>query len=139
MKRPKLRELKEAVKAVLKGPCTISFPHKPHTPLPKFRGRPAPDDKECIACGACAAVCPARAIEVKEDLSVKPPRREINASTQTNVLAAASQRHPAPHQAKRNRPVSEPPRLRHARLNQNGDRPMRNDAIPANPMSNISA
>ncbi|OIO75273.1 MAG: hypothetical protein AUJ85_03525 [Elusimicrobia bacterium CG1_02_37_114] len=69
MKYPKLRELKEAVIALIKGPYTTKFPFKPHTPFPKFRGKPTPDEKECIGCGACAEVCPARAIEVKDTVA----------------------------------------------------------------------
>ena len=77
IKYPKLRELREALKAIYRGPCTVSFPRTPHTPYPGFRGKPAPDENQCIACGACAKVCPARAIEVKDDLSKKPPVRTV--------------------------------------------------------------
>ncbi|MEW6556768.1 MAG: 4Fe-4S binding protein, partial [Elusimicrobiota bacterium] len=64
MRYPKLRELKEAIKALIKGPYTTKFPFEPHTPFPRFRGKPVPDEKNCIGCGACAEVCPTRAIEV---------------------------------------------------------------------------
>ncbi|KAF5434557.1 hydrogenase-4 component H [Candidatus Methanophagaceae archaeon] len=37
MKYPKLRELVEAIKAVLKGPYTSKFPKKPYVPHPNFR------------------------------------------------------------------------------------------------------
>ena len=36
-----------------------------------------PDDDACIACGACAEVCPSRAIEVRENLEKKPATREM--------------------------------------------------------------
>jgi formate hydrogenlyase subunit 6/NADH:ubiquinone oxidoreductase subunit I len=74
---PKLRELKEALTALIKGPYTTKYPYEPHTPMAKFRGKPAPDDKECIACGACAQVCPARAIEVINDTALAPPQRHL--------------------------------------------------------------
>ncbi|MBU0951654.1 MAG: 4Fe-4S dicluster domain-containing protein [Elusimicrobia bacterium] len=64
MKYPKLRELGEAIKAVFKGPYTNRFPYEPHTPEKRFRGKPIPNEKGCIGCGACAEVCPANAIEV---------------------------------------------------------------------------
>ncbi|MBI5573621.1 MAG: 4Fe-4S dicluster domain-containing protein [Elusimicrobia bacterium] len=66
MKYPKLRELKEAIKALIKGPYTTKFPFEPHTPFPRFRGKPVPDEKGCIGCGACAEVCPPRSIEIKD-------------------------------------------------------------------------
>ncbi|MBN1383867.1 MAG: 4Fe-4S dicluster domain-containing protein [Elusimicrobia bacterium] len=78
MKYPKLRELKEAIKALIKGPFTTKFPFEPHTPFPRFRGIPVPNEKEgCIGCGACADVCPPRAIKVVDDLAANPPMRSI--------------------------------------------------------------
>jgi len=66
MKWPKLRELREAVTSVARGPYTANFPAEP-TPIPKaIRGRPTYQPGGCIGCGACAQVCPARAIEVRD-------------------------------------------------------------------------
>jgi len=70
MKYPKLRELKEAIKAIIKGPYTTRFPYEAHIPQEKFRGKPIPDEKECIGCGACAEVCPANAIEIIDSPSL---------------------------------------------------------------------
>lgn len=77
MKYPKLRELKEAIKALIVGPFTTKFPKVPYIPIPEFRGKPTPSEEDCIACGACAQVCPARAIEIKENLDKKPATREV--------------------------------------------------------------
>jgi len=67
MRWPKLRELREAVTSVVRGPYTARFPAEP-TPLPKaIRGRPTYHAEGCIGCGACAQVCPARAIEVRDE------------------------------------------------------------------------
>lgn len=66
MKYPKLRELKEAIKALIKGPYTSKYPYEPHKPFERFRGRPYFHDEYCIGCAACAQVCPAKAIEVED-------------------------------------------------------------------------
>jgi len=66
MKYPKLRELKEAVTALIKGPYTSKYPFEPHKPAKRFRGKPEYSNEGCIACAACALVCPARAIEFRD-------------------------------------------------------------------------
>ena len=68
MKYPKLRELKEAITALIKGPYTSKFPYEPHKPYERFRGRPYFYEESCIGCTACAQVCPAKAIEVEDTL-----------------------------------------------------------------------
>jgi hydrogenase-4 component H len=78
MRYPKLRELKEAMTALVKGPYTSGYPRKAHTPAARFRGKPEYSDLGCIACGACALVCPARAIEQKDRIRAgKATRRMI--------------------------------------------------------------
>ncbi|MDY6913120.1 MAG: 4Fe-4S dicluster domain-containing protein [Planctomycetota bacterium] len=77
MRKPKLRELKEAVKAVIFGPYTSKYPFKPHTPPDGFRGKPEFDEEECIGCGACAEVCPALAIKVIDDPEAAKPVRRL--------------------------------------------------------------
>lgn len=66
MRYPKLRELKEAVKALIKGPYTSRFPYQPHKPYEKFRGKPEFHEEDCVGCGACFQVCPAKAIEMQD-------------------------------------------------------------------------
>lgn len=66
MRYPKLRELKEAITAIIKGPYTSKFPYEPHKPATRFRGKPEYSNEGCIACTACALVCPARAIEFRD-------------------------------------------------------------------------
>ncbi|MCM8789874.1 MAG: 4Fe-4S binding protein [Candidatus Omnitrophica bacterium] len=69
MKYPKLRELKEAIRALIKGAYTSKFPYKPHEPFEKFRGRPKFYEKDCVGCTACVQVCPARAISYEDKIS----------------------------------------------------------------------
>lgn len=62
MKYPKLRELVEAIKAVVKGPYTSKFPVEPHEPHPNFRGQPEYDQDKCLGCLACEEACPSSAL-----------------------------------------------------------------------------
>jgi len=66
MRYPKLRELKEAIKALIKGPYTSKFPFQPHKPYERFRGKPEFHQDDCVGCGACVQVCPAKAIEMQD-------------------------------------------------------------------------
>lgn len=75
MKYPKLRELREAIKALIKGPYTTKFPKVPHIPFPRFRGKPVPYEKGCIGCGACAEVCPPQSINITDVTTGDKPMR----------------------------------------------------------------
>lgn len=77
MRYPKLRELGEAIRALIKGPYTNRFPYKPHEPFKNFRGKPEYFEKFCVGCKACAEVCPAGCIEVKDILDTTPPVRRL--------------------------------------------------------------
>ncbi|MDD5166575.1 MAG: 4Fe-4S dicluster domain-containing protein [Candidatus Omnitrophica bacterium] len=68
MRYPKLRELKEAIKALFKGPYTSRFPYEPHKPYERFRGRPEYHQEDCMGCGACFQVCPAKAIDLIDNM-----------------------------------------------------------------------
>ena len=67
MRYPKLRELKEAITALIKGPYTSKFPKVPATVPEHFRGTPTYVPDECVGCGACAQVCPAGAITIVDE------------------------------------------------------------------------
>ncbi len=83
MKRPKLRELKEAVTAIFRGPYTIKYPYEPSIPPETFRGKPEYVEEECIGCGGCAQVCPARAIEVTDVIASRSPEHSEGAAKQS--------------------------------------------------------
>jgi hydrogenase-4 component H len=70
LKKPKLRELKEAVTALAKGPYTDRFPHAPATVTERYRGKPEYHEEDCVLCGACGEVCPPGAIEMVEERRV---------------------------------------------------------------------
>lgn len=67
MRQPKIRELGEAIRAVIKGPFTTKFPKEPSPAAPRYRGIIVFNEEKCIGCAACAEVCPALAREVKDD------------------------------------------------------------------------
>jgi len=77
VKKPKLRELKEAVRAFIFGPYTTKFPAEPHIPPDGFRGKPEFSETGCVGCAACAEVCPAVAIQVLDDPEADPPTRRL--------------------------------------------------------------
>ncbi|HOJ39408.1 MAG TPA: 4Fe-4S dicluster domain-containing protein, partial [bacterium] len=66
MKKPKLREIKEALVSLISRPYTTRFPLEPHIPARGFRGQPQFDPEQCVGCGACANVCPSKAIDVQD-------------------------------------------------------------------------
>ena len=69
-----MRELIEAVKALLSGPYTSK---KPMEPAARFRGKPEYSDEGCIGCAACALVCPGRAIEVVDVIAQDKATRKM--------------------------------------------------------------
>lgn len=76
MRAPKIREVGEAVRSLLSRPITTRFPAEAPVLPEGFRGITRYDETTCIGCGACAQVCPAKAIEMVDDLTgAKPVRR----------------------------------------------------------------
>jgi len=71
MRYPKLRELKEAVRSLFSRPYTTKFPKEAHIPVSAFKGAPEFHKDDCVGCGACAEVCPAATIYVKDDLKTR--------------------------------------------------------------------
>ena len=80
MKYPKLRELKEAIIALIKGPYTSKFPKQTHKPHPNFRGKPKFNQDECVGCLGCENVCPVGAIAHEDILGETPKRKMIHYS-----------------------------------------------------------
>lgn len=77
MKKPKLRELKEAIRALVRGPYTTRFPAEVRPVPDTFRGQAEFHEKDCIGCKACAEVCPADAITVVDLPEADPPVRRL--------------------------------------------------------------
>ncbi|MCS7179964.1 MAG: 4Fe-4S binding protein [bacterium] len=71
MKKPKIRELKEAIISLVSKPYTTKFPNQPHKPFPRFRGKPQYNEDECVGCGGCFQVCPSNAIDMIDNLEDK--------------------------------------------------------------------
>jgi len=77
MRKPKIREVVEAVKALLQGPYTTRFPAVIEPPPETLRAKAKYHEEDCIGCAACAEVCPAKAIVVTDDVESKPPKRTL--------------------------------------------------------------
>jgi len=67
VKLPKIRELIEAIKALILGPYTSKFPLEQPVIPDGFRGKPQFYEDDCVGCLACLEVCPAKAIEYVDD------------------------------------------------------------------------
>ncbi|HPG41894.1 MAG TPA: 4Fe-4S dicluster domain-containing protein [bacterium] len=68
MYMPKIREIKEALTSFFTAPYTSKFPFQPYTAPEEFRGKPKYNKDFCVGCGACAQVCPPKAISIVDDL-----------------------------------------------------------------------
>jgi hydrogenase-4 component H len=86
LRLPKLRELKEAVTAVLSPRFTTRFPAKPCVVPEKYRGKPEFDLDTCIGCGACVNVCPTEALTQTDVLQADPPVRKITLRYDTCIF-----------------------------------------------------
>lgn len=86
MKLPKIREIIEAVRALIIGPYTSRFPVEPHVPHPNFRGQPKFDDSKCVGCTACQHVCPAQAIDSVDITEGPSPHRKMIHYTDTCIF-----------------------------------------------------
>jgi len=86
VRKPKLRELKEAVIAVFSPRFTTRFPAEPCVVPESYRGKPEFDDETCIGCGACVNVCPTNALTQVDDLEVDCPARKITLRYDTCIF-----------------------------------------------------
>jgi len=77
MRYPKLRELKEAIRALIKGPYTSKFPYEPHKPYERFRGKPEFHETDCIGCTACVNVCPSNALSFTDKIENNKAKRML--------------------------------------------------------------
>ncbi len=86
MRLPKLRELKEAIIAVISPRFTTRFPAEPCIVPESYRGKPEFDLDTCIGCGACVNVCPTEALTQADDLAANPPVRKITLRYDTCIF-----------------------------------------------------
>jgi len=86
LRLPKLRELKEAVTAVLSPRFTTRFPAEDCVVPEKYRGKPEFDLDTCIGCGACVNVCPTKALTQIDDTTAGTPVRKITLRYDTCIF-----------------------------------------------------
>jgi formate hydrogenlyase subunit 6/NADH:ubiquinone oxidoreductase subunit I len=86
LRLPKLRELREAVTAVLSPRFTTRFPAEPCVVPERYRGKPKFDLDTCIGCGACVNVCPTEALTQKDFIDSDPPVRKITLRYDTCIF-----------------------------------------------------
>jgi formate hydrogenlyase subunit 6/NADH:ubiquinone oxidoreductase subunit I len=87
LRLPKLRELKEAVTAVLSPRFTTRFPKEACVVPERYRGKPEFDLDNCIGCGACVNVCPSViCLTQEDDLDADPPVRRITLNYHTCIF-----------------------------------------------------
>ena len=100
MKYPKLRELKEAIKALIFGPYTSRFPYVTHQPFERFRGKPEYHEEDCMGCAACCQVCPSGALTFQDnktkrlltyrmDQCIFCGQCQVNCPTEKGILLSA--------------------------------------------------
>lgn len=90
MRKPKLRELVEAIKAIFTGPYT---PKEFITPPDNLRAQALFFEEDCIGCNACAEVCPADCIKVEDDLAADPPVRRLTVWTDQCIVCGQCERY----------------------------------------------
>jgi hydrogenase-4 component H len=83
---PKLRELKEAVTAVLSPRFTTRFPAEPCVVPERYRGKPEFDAATCVGCGACVNVCPTSALTLVDEPDGDHPVRRITLRYDTCIF-----------------------------------------------------
>jgi hydrogenase-4 component H len=83
---PKLRELKEAVTAVLSPRFTTRFPAEPCVVPERYRGKPQFDADTCVGCGACVNVCPTSALTLVDEPDGNRPVRRITLRYDTCIF-----------------------------------------------------
>jgi hydrogenase-4 component H len=88
---PKLRELKEAVRAVVSPRFTTRFPATPCVVPERFRGKPEFDPDLCVGCGACVNVCPTKALTQTDEVEGDRPVRKITLRYDTCIFCANCQ------------------------------------------------
>lgn len=90
MRKPKLRELGEAIKALIVGPYT---PKQFLAPPEQLRGITKFFKDDCIGCKACVEVCPANCIKVVDDVDANPPTRRMRILTDQCIVCGQCERY----------------------------------------------
>lgn len=93
MKKPKLRELTEAINAIFSRRYTSKYPKEEAKVAPTFRGAPQYQDEGCVGCTGCYNVCPADAIQLTESVEGTNGKRKLTVNLEQCIYCGQCEKY----------------------------------------------
>lgn len=93
MKKPKIRELNEAIKAIFSRRYTSKYPAEEADVAPTFRGAPEYSDEGCVGCTGCYHVCPAGAIKLEDTVNGTAGTRHLRVNLEECIYCGQCEKY----------------------------------------------